>query len=505
MIRSAVALVLAALAAAVVLSLAGESGRVSILWLGWRADMTATALLVLVLLVSLLAFAAWRLVLWVVDAPRRAAAARAESRRRQELEVLTRGFVAVAAGDGAEARRLAAKAGDLTTEAPALARLLSARAAEVAEDPAAAEAAWTAMLAFPDLRLAARRGLTTLALTRGDRAAALQHAEAAFALARTARWAWRVLLEARLEDGDWEAARDLLKTGQDRRIVSPDVAERGRAALLAASAAQLDLTGDARARSRAADYALEAARLQPGFAPGVVMAARLLSAQGKAGRAGQVIEAAWKVAPHPALWLALRDLKTQETPRERAGRLAALAALNPGARESRILTVEAALTGGDAARAAELARGLESEPLTARIAGLMARAAFAAGRPDEARVWRARGLTAPGEPDWSDLDPEGRAFAYQPADWARLAVSFAETGDLIHPRHERREPGLSDLPDLPMSYAEQDLSGFDASAPFPIGEGLQGEEDDEDPAAPPPPSAPPPARRRLARPPRDAK
>lgn len=504
MIRSAVFLILAALAAAFALSLVGESGRASIVWLGWRTDTTATTLVILVLLASFLAFSAWRLVLWVAEAPRRAAAARAESRRRQELEVLTRGFVAVAAGDGAEARRLAAKAADLSAGAPALARLLAARAAEVAEDPAAAETAWTSMLAFPELRLAARRGLTTLALTRGDRAAAVQHAEAAFALARTARWAWRVLLEARLEEGDWEAARDLLKTGQDRRIVSPEVAERGRAALLAASAAQLDLTGDARARSRAADYALEAARLQPGFAPGVVMAARLLAGQGKASRAAQVIESAWKVAPHPALWLALRDLKTQETPRERAARLSALAALNPGARESRILAVEAALTGGDAARARELARGLEAEALTARIAGLQARVAFASGRPDEARVWRGRGLAAPGEPDWSDLDPEGRAFSYQPGDWARLAVSFAETGELIHPRHERREPGLSDLPDLPISYAEQDVSGLEATAPFPIGEGLQGEEeDDPDPA--PPPASPPPARRRLARPPRDAK
>jgi HemY protein len=503
-IRSALILILISLAAAIVLSLAGESGRASIVWLGWRADMTAAALLLIILLASLLAFAAWRLVLWVADAPRRATAARAETRRRQELEVLTRGFTAVAAGDVAEARRLAAKAADLTAEAPALARLLSAHAAEAAEDSAAAEAAWTAMLAFPDLRLAARRGLTTLALNRGDRASAVQHAEAAFALARTARWAWRVLLEARLEASDWEAARDLLKTGQERRIVSPEVAERGRAALLAASAAQLDLTGDARARSRAADFALEAARLQPGFAPGVVMAARLLAAQGKAGRAAQVIETAWKAAPHPALWMALRDLKTRETPRERAGRLAALAALNPGARESRILMVEAALTGGDGDRALDLARALESEPLTARIAGLMARTAFAAGRPDEARVWRGRGISAPGEADWSDLDPEGRAFAYQPGDWARLAVSFAETGELIHPRHERREPGLSDLPDLPMSYAEQDFAALEAPVPFPIGEGLQGEEEEE-PETAPPPVAPPPARRRLARTPRDAK
>jgi hypothetical protein len=55
-----------------------------------------------------------------------------------------------------------------------------------------------------------------------------------------------------------------------------------------------------------------------------------------------------------------------------------------------------------------------------------------------------------------------------------------------------------------MSYAEQDLSGFEASVPFPIGEGLQGEEDDEPDAAASPP-VPPPVRRRLARPPRDAK
>ncbi len=36
--------------------------------------------------------------------------------------------------------------------------------------------------------------------------------------------------------------------------------------------------------------------------------------------------------------------------------------------------------------------------------------AFASGQPDEARLWLAQGMNAPQEPDWSDLDPEGRAF-----------------------------------------------------------------------------------------------
>jgi uncharacterized membrane-anchored protein len=84
----------------------------------------------------------------------------------------------------------------------------------------------------------------------------------------------------------------------------------------------------------------------------------------------------------------------------------------------------------------------------------MARVAYANGEADEARAWVARGAAAPQEPDWSDLDPEGRAFAYARDDWARLTVSYAETGELIHPRFERRERTMSELPPLPSAYVE---------------------------------------------------
>ena len=183
------------------------------------------------------------------------------------------------------------------------------------------------------------------------------------------------------------------------------------------------------------------------------MAARLLAEAGKLGRATATLETAWRVAPHPALWLAYRDLRTDETPRERAQRLGQLAAVNPTHRESRILGVEQALIAGDAAGAQAAAKTLEGEPMTARIAGLMARAAYAAGALDEARVWLAQGVNAPHEADWSDLDPEGRAFAYQSSDWARLVITFAESGELIHPRQERQERSLRELPDLPLAYA----------------------------------------------------
>jgi len=454
MIRAGIVLLLLAAVAVGALALADDPGRASVVWLGWRADSTAAAAVLIALAFGLAAAVVWRTILWILDAPRRAERARAEARRRQANDVLARGFLAVAGGDGSEALHLSKKAADLAADAPGLVRVLAAQAAEAAGDVAQAEAAYTAMLGFPEMRLAGHKGLMQLALAQGARATALRHAQEAYGEARTARWAWRAMLESRLEAADWDGALGLVKGALDRKIVPPVVAERARAALLAASAAQLEHAPEPKARAIAQDQAVEAARLQPGFAPGVVMAARLLALDGKAGRAASVLETAWRAGPHPALWLAYRDLKTDETPRERAQRLGQLAAVNPTHRESRILYVEQALVAGDPPAAREAAKALEGEPVTARVAGLMARAAYAAGAVDEARVWLAQGMSAPPEPDWSDLDPEGRAFAYHAQDWARLAITYAETGELIHPRLERRERGLRELPDLPLAYAD---------------------------------------------------
>ena len=501
MIRVAIVLFLVAALAVAALALGGDAGEAHLVWRGWRVDMTAAAAALLVLFVSLLATIFWSALKWILEAPRRSARARLEARRKQGAEALARGFLAAAAGDGSEARRLAQKSADLADDAPALVRVLAAQAAEAAGDLPAAKAAYSAMLGFPDMRLAGLKGLMQTALAEGDKPAAIRHAENAYGLAKTARWAWRALVESRLEAGDWAAALDLVSGAQERKIVSPIVADRTRAALLAASAASLEASPDQRLRDQACDFAQQSAKLQPDFAPGVVMAARLLAADGKVSRAASLIENAWKSAPHPALWLAYRDLRTAETPRERAKRLAALAALNPDHRESRILKVEQALIAGEVAAAREAVAALASEPLTQRLAGLQARAANAAHAVDEARAWVARGSAAPQEPDWSDLDPEGRAFAYRPEDWTRLVATYGETGELIHPRLERRERSISDLPELPAAYVESTpfvraAEGEAMTMPIPDDPGIP--DYDAPPAGDPPPRPPAPRRRRLA-------
>jgi HemY protein len=494
MIRLALGLFLACVAIVVAIALFAQPGSASLTWVGWRVDATAAAAVLLIGAAALAATIFWRVLVWLIESPTRSARLQAESRRRAGAEALTRGFLAAAAGEGAEARRLAGRAAELAEETPQLVRILAAQAAEASGDAGAARTAYGAMLGFPEMRLAARRGLMSERLAAGDRPGALAEARAAYELPHTAPWAWRALAQERLEAGDWTGARALSQTALERKIISPLIAERSACALRAAEAADLEAAageGDAggaseagRRRDQGAELAQTAARNRPDFTPAAIIAARLLTAQGRAARAAPVLEAAWKARAHPALWRAFRDLSTTETPRERAARLAAFADLAPAAREAKILKAEAALIGGDPTGARAAAAALLGEPPTARLAGLMARIAAALGEGDEARAWIARGAQAPGEADWSDIEPHGgAAFAYSLADWARVIGHYAETGELTHPRFERGEPQVSDLPEIPRAYADSTpyVAAAETGEPFPpivdeggFGEALQG-------------------------------
>ncbi len=221
---------------------------------------------------------------------------------------------------------------------------------------------------------------------------------------------------------------------------------------MAASAAAIEATDEA----QALDYAVRAAKLQPQFTPSAVIASRLLNKTGKPGRAEDVLEAAWAAAPHPALWLAYRDLVSDETPRERARRLQGLIDRNPKHRESRILQVERTLLTASKPDILVAMEALDADTpedaLTKRVCGVLARAASALQDQDAARGWIAKAALAKPEPEWSDIDADGRAFAYGAQDWSDLILTFAGKAALIHPRFDRGEKGLPELPDLASRY-----------------------------------------------------
>ena len=455
MIRTLLILLVVTVAIALGIGFIGDPGEASLLWLNYRVDTSATAAVIIIGALAFCAVAFWNLTLWLARSPQRSERAQAAARRRQADDVLTRGFMAVASGDGSEARRHAVKAIDLSDNI-VLVRILNALAAEESEDAVATKAAYSAMLSVPELKLAGLKGLMQLAQGQGDKTEAVRLATEAYSQPRPSMWAFKTLFEARLEAGEWAEALDLIDGALTRKLISPIFSERAKASLMAASAARQESADTAAQRDQALDYALRAAKLQPQFTPAAVIAARLLCKAKKLGRAEDVLEAAWAASPHPALWITYRDLVSDETPKERARRLQGLIDRNPKDRESRLLQVERALLNNAKAEVlaamAAMQDELADDKVTKRVCGVMARAAQATGDIDSARTWIARAALSKGEPEWSDIDADGKAFNYGASDWSDLILTFAQNATLVHPRFERGDKGLAEIPDMPNRY-----------------------------------------------------
>ena len=436
-----VLVIIAVIAATVFFTL--NPGRMEVEFLGSSYSTPFVVALGGMIVLTFLMLALWRGILAVVVAPDQIRRFRNRRRKEQGFDALERALIASAAGDGETAVRQAARA-DAMLDRPALSRLLAARAAEAAGNLAGAEAHYEALLEDPRTRLVARRGLAQLADERGDHGLTAEHAADAFKASRTARWAFDALFDAQIAQSNWEGAMETLAEGEGRKHIPPDRAKRRRAVLLTAAAGRHVGDDD----GRALDMAETAAKAAPGFAPAAVLAARLMAARRRHKRAAEVLEASWLAAPHPAVARAYRDLRRTDTRPKRAERLKGLAAVQPEHRESKLILLECALDEEEA----ETARGLLDPMLaggapSARLCAFASRLARLEGDDDAARRWMTRASHAPAEADWSDIDPDGEAFAYADDDWKRMVFVYGDEDRLIHPRYERFESVAGAVPE----------------------------------------------------------
>ena len=378
--------------------------------------------------------AVWSLLGWLWRLPGRVKSGVGLRRRNQALDAMEEALIAGAEGDVNKARKKAERARALIGSED-LGRMVSAQAAEACGDNEEAIAQYQAMLTSEKTLATGQRGLAQQLLGAGDLPGAIEHAQRGYAENKNARWAFDVLFQAQTADGQWMEAAQTLQTGEKRKHIDKEAARRRRAVLLTAEA---DRLSDAGQTDAAMDIAVDAAQAMPEFAPATALAAQLLSDKGGTKKAASLIEKAWAKAPHPALSLAYRDLYKDETGKARTKHIRSLVKTNPAHRESILLEIEEALAAGDAVTAWSALSPMvnDGEP-SARLCTLAAQAETMLKNPQDARIWLERATTAPAEPDWSDLDPEGEAFDYSDQDWRRLVFSYGERGELIHPRYER--------------------------------------------------------------------
>ena len=381
--------------------LAERPGEVSIAWLGHRLDTSVGLLLVAVAGLAVAAALVYRLWRFLYRAPRSAGRALETGRRRRGYKALTQGLVAVAAGEAAEAARLAKKADGLLGDPP-LTMLLSAQAAQLDGDEAAAKRYFQAMLEDPETRFLGLRGLLTLALREGDREAALGYVRQAHALRPRTPWVLTSLFDLSQGAGDLEAAeRALTEAARVKALPAPE-ATRKRAVLLLerALAARGETPGEAR------KLAGRALRLAPDLVPAGVLLAGLLIAAGKGNKAERVLEKTWAAAPHPDLADLYGRTRSGAGELARLKRLGTLIAGRGNHPESHLALARAALAAklwGETRRhltAAAGPGGLEGRPREGICRLLAELAAAEAGDETSARAWLTRAAAAPADPGW---------------------------------------------------------------------------------------------------------
>lgn len=304
---------------------AGITGQVSVT-VGAYDIQTSVPVAILAGVIALFALMiALRILVGIWLIPGSTARWRRHQRMRVGQRSLNRVLVALAAGDQATARKQAQKARRLLGETPQT-LLLVAEAGRLDGREDVAEEAFRALTQQPEGAFLGYRGLIRQAIDRADWKEATALARKAEQAHPGTPWLRRQRAELALQTDNWADALELI--GSDPRRVVYYIA-----------------AADAEASpKRALEYARQAWKEDPGFAPAVAAYVRRLRMAGQESKAKSVLAEAWTKAPHPDLAeLALApDL-------DKLARLQAakrLAERNPTHPESRLLVAHAALDAG---------------------------------------------------------------------------------------------------------------------------------------------------------------
>jgi len=393
MLRIVAFLITAALLALGIAWFADRPGEIAITWLGYRIETS-----VLVGIFAVGSLAAFIVIVWsiyraILRSPDQVSLFFRHRRAVKGYLAITRGLIAIGAGDSVAARRSAEDAARLAPDDP-LVLLLTAQAAQLDGDRAAAEHSFRAMARREDTKLLGLRGLYIEAQRRNDAEGARLYAEEAAKASPHVTWASRAVLDHRCLAGDWAGALvalDGMKASLDKATY-----RRQRAVLLTARAMALEPTDRDAARS----FALDAVKLAPDLVPAAALAGRLLAEAGSVRKAGKILEAAWLAGPHPEIAATYANLRSGDSARERRARVKRLAEKTAGHIESALALAQASLEAGDSAAArAALAEHI-ARP-TRRVATLMAEIEEADGDIGRSREWMARAIRAAPDPVWS--------------------------------------------------------------------------------------------------------
>lgn len=377
--------------------LGGVPVAVSVTWPGGAAAPPLRVVIVALLVLAVVLLVAWKLISGLWRAPRGLRSYFAGRRRDRGYRALSRGMIAVGSGDYRLAQREAAEANRFLEGEP-LVLLLVAQAAQLEGRSDTARQAFTRMLKAPETRLLGLRGLYIEATRAGEAAAARQFAAEAQKENPALPWAGAAMMDYLSADRNWSEALSVLELNVAGRLIGKGDAHRLKAVLLTARALEIEDGEPDKARA----FALEAHKIAPDFVPAATVAARTLARQLDTRRAAKVLEATWKLSPHPDLATAYMHLRSGDSARDRLKRAHMLENLKPVHPEGAVTVARAALDAREFTLAREaLTKALRQAP-TERVCLMMAELEESeTGDIGRVREWLARAVRAPRDAAWT--------------------------------------------------------------------------------------------------------
>lgn len=378
--------------------LADRPGTLSVIWQGQLIEMSLMVAASIAVAFVAAVMILWWLVRAIWTSPHSVRRFFRARKRDRGYQALSTGLIAAGAGNALLARKMAARSrGLLRADQEPLILLLDAQAALIEGRYDDARAKFEAMASDPETRELGLRGLYVEARRLGANEAARQYAEKAAETAPYLSWAAEATLEYHAQSGNWQAALDLLDRQKAAHVLDKPTADRLKAVLLTAKARDAAEKDPSVAR----DNAVQALKLDKGFVPAALIAARGYMREDNLRKAAGVLEQVWKIEPHPEVAALYVRARGGDSALDRLKRAERLQSLRPNHVESLLAVADAALAARDLAKARDKAMAAARiEPREAVF--LLLAEIEEADTGDEARIrhWLAQALKAPRDPAW---------------------------------------------------------------------------------------------------------
>ncbi|MGI6856080.1 heme biosynthesis protein HemY [Mesorhizobium sp. 1B3] len=378
--------------------LADRPGDMVVTFQGYRYEVSLMVAAVAITAIVAATMILWWLVKAIWNSPYTISRYFRVRQRDRGYQALSTGMIAAGAGDAVLARKKNKEAAKLiSSDQEPLIQLLDAQTSLLEGDHDAARKKFEMMLDDPEMRLLGLRGLYLEAQRLGDRDVARHYAGRAAAIAPQLSWASDVALGDKTQAGDWDGALALLDTQKASHQIGRDAVNRRRAVLLTAKAMAM-LDSDPLAAKNAA---VEANRLAPALVPAAVTAARALFRQNDLRKGSKILEAIWKVEPHPEVADAYVHARPGDATHDRLSRARRLQSLRQNNVESSLALARAALDAGELKLARQEAEAaIRMEPRESAYLLLADIEEAETGDQGRIRQLLGKAVRAPRDPAW---------------------------------------------------------------------------------------------------------